>query len=68
MDITAGGGTKLLTGKISEPTLLGRLHFELRKDFAPVATANFLGLISGARGVGAHDGVPYRYKGTKIFR
>ena len=67
MDIGAGGGTRLLTGKISEPQTLGRLHFELRFDIAPRACANFLALICGDKGVGS-DGIPYRYKGTKIHR
>mmetsp|Transcript_16719 Transcript_16719/g.25114 ORF Transcript_16719/g.25114 Transcript_16719/m.25114 type:complete len:194 (+) Transcript_16719:219-800(+) len=67
MDITTGGGKLQLTSKISEPVLLGRLYFELRRDLCPVACANFLSLISGARGVG-DDGVPYRYKGTKLHR
>lgn len=67
LDISAGGGTKLLTGKISEPQLLGRMHFELRRDLVPIASSNFLALITGIRGVG-DDGVPYRYKGTKLYR
>jgi cyclophilin family peptidyl-prolyl cis-trans isomerase len=67
LDITAGGGIKLLTGKISQPQLLGRMHFELRRDLVPIACSNFLALITGVRGIG-DDGVPYRYKGTKIFR
>jgi hypothetical protein len=67
LDISAGGGSKLLTGKISEPQLLGRMHFELRTDLRPIASSNFLALVSGVRGVG-DDGVPYRYKGTKLYR
>lgn len=67
MDIAAGGGSRLLTGKLSEAQILGRLHFELRCDIAPRACANFMSLITGARGVGS-DGIPYRYKGTTIHR
>jgi hypothetical protein len=67
MDVAAGGGTRLLTGKLSEPQTLGRLHFELRFDIAPRACANFMSLITGARGLGS-DGIPYRYKGTTIHR
>jgi hypothetical protein len=67
MDIGASGGTRLLTGKVSEAQTLGRLHFELRFDIAPRACANFMSLICGTRGVGS-DGIPYRYKGTRIHR
>lgn len=67
MDIGAAGGSRLLTGKLSEAKTLGRLHFELRFDIAPRACANFLSLITGAKGVGS-DGIPYRYKGIRIHR
>eukprot|EP01041_Mallomonas_annulata_P005799 gene5799-11703_t len=67
-DIRANGGFKnTITGKISEPRIVGRIYFELRHDLVPKTCSNFLMLISGARGIGL-DGIHYTYKGTKIHR
>lgn len=67
MDIFTHGGRKLVTGEVTPARLLGRLHFELRADLVPLACANFMSLIAGARGIG-NDGVRYAYQGTKIHR
>ena len=67
MEIQSLGGRKLPTGSFTEPQVLGKLYFELRKDFCPVAVSNFLTLIAGFRGYG-RDGVLYHYKGNRIHR
>jgi len=43
LEISTFGGTKLMDGTITQPRILGRLHFELRNDFMPVACSNFMG-------------------------
>lgn len=67
MEISASGGSKLLTGGVTEPKVLGKLYFELRKDLVPVASANFLALIDGVKG-SSDDGVRFWYKGTTLHR
>mmetsp|Transcript_16979 Transcript_16979/g.24600 ORF Transcript_16979/g.24600 Transcript_16979/m.24600 type:complete len:157 (+) Transcript_16979:297-767(+) len=67
MDISANGGRLNKDGSISQPQLLGRLHFELRCDLIPVVCANFLSLIKGDKGHG-RDGILYHYKGVRIHR
>lgn len=67
MDISAVGGRRLRTGEITKFRLLGRLHFELRKDLVPMTCQNFMGLITGFKGVGK-DGVRYCYKGRYLHR
>jgi peptidylprolyl isomerase len=67
MDVSSRGGVRLPSGVVTEPRYLGRLYFELRRDIAPVACANFMGLIVGHKGY-AKDGTPYKYKGTKLHR
>ena len=67
IEIMAAGGRRLRDGSITLPENLGRLYFELRNDIAPVACANFLGLITGKNGYG-RDGVCYHFKGVRIHR
>ena len=67
MDISAGGGSKLLSGGVTQPKYLGRLHFELRKDLVPIASANFLALIDGVKGF-SDDGIRFWYKGSTLHR
>jgi cyclophilin family peptidyl-prolyl cis-trans isomerase len=67
MDFSSRGGVRLPSGVVTVPRYLGRLYFELRRDIAPVACANFMGLIVGHKGY-AKDGTPYKYKGTKVHR
>ena len=43
LEISTLGGTKLMDGTITQPRALGRLYFELRNDFVPVACSNFMG-------------------------
>jgi hypothetical protein len=67
LEFAAMGGRTLKNGKISAPSILGKLHFELRRDLLPVTCSNFVTLCTGITGYG-HDGVNYHYKGTKIHR
>lgn len=67
LEVSTSGGRLLNSGVYSQPQLLGRLYFELRKDLVPVACANFLSLCSGTTGRG-NDGVQYHYKGIRIHR
>lgn len=68
MDISVSGGAKIKTGGLTQPRLLGRLHFEMRYDLVPIACGNFLSLIAGDRGISLTDGIKYHYLGTKIHR
>ena len=58
LDLAAGDGPA------AEP--LGRLLIELRRDVCPVASENFLSLVQGK--LGTVDGIPFRYKGTRVHR
>ena len=68
MDISAKGGKRNNRGIISKPRLIGRLHFELRMDIAPMTCTNFIEILRGTRGTSIYDGVTYDYVGTKIHR
>ena len=46
--------------KYCDPSIIGRLYFELRQDIVPLACINFLQLVLG---VG-----DYKYKGTTLHR
>lgn len=67
IDVSTLGGRKLNTGEVTKSLMLGRMHFELRKDLVPITCQNFLSLITNQRGVGP-DGINYHYKGTRIHR
>lgn len=65
LEFSTIGGRGLPSG--GQPSILGRLYFELRRDLLPVTCTNFLSLCMGTRGFG-EDGVMYSFKGTKIHR
>lgn len=67
LEISAGGGRRSNDGAMLGIRVIGRLHFELRKDLVPTSATNFMELCSGAKGL-TDDGVNYHYKGTRIHR
>ena len=70
MDFSSRGGVEIPRsgGHLTEPRLIGRMHFELRADLLPMTCANFLELCRGTRGRSISDGLIYHYKGTEIYR
>ena len=62
-----GGRRDKLTGKVSDPILIGRLHFELRMDLCPMTCNNFMSILRN-NGFSTHDGIEYTYKDTEIHR